>query len=78
MTRFRTFARDFAVIHPDDPFVVGDIRYAMLPDSIRPLWGIRLNPETPAQHAQYVTFRRLDEPTFSHFLAMLTGEENAL
>src|SRR5690606_32870462 len=36
--RFARLADGYLVRHPDRPEVLGDVRYAMLPHSVRPLW----------------------------------------
>lgn len=53
--------------------LVGDFRYAAVPDQIRPLWGIRVDPATPGEHVDYLTFRDLDRPTRERFFCMLRG-----
>ena len=45
--RFRALSADYLVAHPRHDGVIGDIRYAMSPDSIEPLWGIQ--PEGTCQ-----------------------------
>lgn len=37
--------------------VLGDLRYAKLPYTFGPLWGIGLHRENPARHADWLTFR---------------------
>lgn len=72
--RFDRFSDGFLVQHPRHPEVLGDIRYAMLPDSLEPLWGIRLNLQQPEQHARYETFRDTSRQSRQRFLSMLTGK----
>jgi inner membrane protein len=38
--------------------VIGDFRYAALPDAVAPLWAIVVDPRHPEAHARYVTLRR--------------------
>ena len=73
LERFHTLSQGYLVRHPDEPQVIADIRFAMLPDSIRPLWGIRLHPDRPSMHVSEVTYRKLDETTKKRFLEMLFG-----
>lgn len=56
--RFAHFSDDWLGWHPQQPQVLGDLRYALRPDAIAPLWGITVDPTKPAAHANFVTFRR--------------------
>lgn len=69
--RFREFSDGYLVRHPGDERVIGDPRYAMLPDGLEPLWGIRVDEEKPESHVRYETFRRSDEETRRRFLDLL-------
>ncbi len=42
LDRFHHFSDGFLVWHPEHKDVIGDLRYAALPQSVKPLWGIRL------------------------------------
>ena len=69
--RFAFFSDDFLAWHPEHPNVLGDVRYAMLPTSTRPLWGIELNLENPNQHVTYDTYRSMSDTEREAFIAML-------
>ncbi len=71
--RFREFSDGYLVRHPGEESVIGDPRYAMLPDGLEPLWGIRIDERSPDRHARYETFRRSDEATRRRFLDLLLG-----
>ncbi len=73
LRRFAAVSDGHLVRHPDRPDVIGDIRYAMLPDQVRPLWGIRVDPTTPAAHVELLSFRTMTRADRARFLAMLTG-----
>lgn len=73
LERFAAVSEGYLVRHPEHPDVVGDIRYAMLPDSLSPLWGIRFDPARPDGHVELVTFRDLPAAGRAHLLAMLSG-----
>lgn len=73
LRRFAIASDGHLVRHPEHPDVVGDIRYAMLPDSLRPLWGVRLSPARPAGHVELLAFRGLSALERARFLAMLRG-----
>ena len=68
--RFRRFSDDFVVRAPDRPDVLGDIRYANLPDSTRPLWGIEL-PGSPSGTVRFRVFRDASAATRERFVEML-------
>ncbi len=53
--------------HPSHPLVIGDVRYAMLPDSTRPLWGIEIDPgaSTACRIPYLRDFPRKDRQRFS-------------
>ncbi len=72
--RFSRLSGGYLVRHPEQHHVIGDIRYAMLPHSVSPLWGIRLHPHSPYSHAEEVTFRKNDAETRRAFLSMLAGK----
>ncbi|MEM8486566.1 MAG: metal-dependent hydrolase [Bacteroidota bacterium] len=69
--RFAVFSDGFLAWHPDQPNVLGDVRYAMLPTSTRPLWGITLNLDAPNEHVSFDTYRSLSAGERKAFLAML-------
>jgi inner membrane protein len=73
LARFATVSDGWLVRHPDHADVVGDIRYAMLPDAHRPLWGVQLQREAPSRHVSLETFRSFSAEDRAHFLAMLKG-----
>jgi len=73
--RFTAFAQGLAIRHPTRPNFIGDIRYAMLPNSIAPLWGIELQPSAPGQPARYLTNRSLAPAVRDQFLTMLLGRD---
>jgi len=77
VARFARVADGWLVRHPDRPDVVGDARYAMLPTSIRPLWGVVVDPARADAHAAFVTLRSLDGPTRRAFTTMLLGRDPA-
>lgn len=72
--RFRHFARDFLVVHPDYPNIVGDIRMGMLPNSTVPLWGIEFDPDNPNEHVAMENYdRSLDYGKIQEFISMILG-----
>jgi len=73
LERFRQFSDDFLALHPDDPMVVGDVRYALLPNDVHPLWGIRFQDDPEAGHVGFENFRDVDDQTWEVFLKMFRG-----
>ncbi|MDP1997892.1 MAG: metal-dependent hydrolase [Gallionella sp.] len=71
--RFDAFSDGYLALHPDDSGLLGDVRYAMLPTSIRPLWGIRLDMRHPEAHVQFETSRRMSSQEVEQFIGMLRG-----
>lgn len=71
--RFMRFSDDFVAVHPHQPAVLGDVRYALLPTSAIPLWGIELDLAAPGRHAAFRTFRDTDATLRWQFLTMLRG-----
>jgi inner membrane protein len=45
--RFSYFSDDLLTRSPEDPWVLGDARYAMLPNELTSLWSIRVDPARP-------------------------------
>ncbi len=69
--RFKLFSNGFLAWHPEYPNVLGDVRYAMLPTSTRPLWGIKLNLDAPNEHVSFDTYRTMPVSERNSFFAML-------
>jgi len=69
--RFELFSDGFLAWHPERPNVLGDVRYSMLPTSIRPLWGIELNLDAPNEHVTFDTYRTMSDTEVKAFIAML-------
>ncbi len=73
LQRFYGFADQLLVTHPDEPNLLGDARYAMLPTSTVPLWGIVLDPAEPETAVQFVTRREFSPAMRQQFMNMLRG-----
>lgn len=72
--RFVRLSDGFVAIDAARPHILADVRYANLPDSLRPLWGLELDPARPAQHAHYAFYRDLSPQTRRRFIDMLSGK----
>ncbi len=42
--RFKWFSAGWIARAPDDPSIIGDVRYSLRTDAFQPIWGIRLIP----------------------------------
>jgi inner membrane protein len=73
LVRFERFADDLLVRHPQRPQMIGDARYAMLPTSIEPLWGIVVDVEAPDAPVRFETTRRVTPQIRARFVDMLLG-----
>ncbi|RVU84839.1 metal-dependent hydrolase [Leucothrix sargassi] len=52
--RFRWFSMDYIALDKEDPNRVVDVRYSLLPQQIKPLWGIELSRDAaPDDHIVY-------------------------
>lgn len=71
--RFEAFSGGYLAMHPDDPDLLGDVRYAMLPTGIHPLWGIRLDRQHPQAHVQFEAARQMSNQEIGQFIRMLGG-----
>jgi inner membrane protein len=72
--RFRWFSMGAVALDPEQPNRVIDLRYSLLPNAIRPLWGIELDPDTQySAHVRYTVSRERDAQTMARFQHMLRG-----
>ena len=72
--RFRWCSNDYLAIDSDDPFLIVDMRYSHLPNEIKGLWGIRLDPDASAdEHVTWIARRSADSERFEQLWAMLKG-----
>lgn len=71
--RFSKLSQGFLIRHPKQDHVIGDGRYAMLPTSLSPLWGIEIDTTRPHQHVAFNTYRDAGPEVRKSFLNMLFG-----
>jgi len=72
--RFRWFSNDYLAVDGNDTFLIVDMRYSHLPNEIKGLWGIRLDPDALAdEHVTWVARRSADSERFEQLWAMLKG-----
>ncbi len=53
---------------------LADLRYALLPNSIDPLWAIRYDPSKPDKGVEFETYREVDSDKLDTFKQMLKGQ----
>ncbi|WP_157960494.1 metal-dependent hydrolase [Marinimicrobium alkaliphilum] len=75
LQRFHRYAHQWLAAAPDQPHYIGDIRYAMLPTSDMPLWGIVLNPDDPDGPIDFMTRRDMSPEMRERWLDMLRGRD---
>jgi len=73
LARFRRFAQGWLFPIPGEPGRVGDLRYARLPDSLRPLWAIELDAATPEHHVTLIERHDPGPGEWDRLLAQLAG-----
>jgi len=74
VARFRHFSQDFLYRWPSDPGIIGDLRYSVLPDSVKPLWGIRVDPTRPDEHVTMEYFREVGDGSVGRLWKMIGGK----
>ncbi|MFT7286043.1 MAG: inner membrane protein [Halieaceae bacterium] len=76
--RFRWFSNGYLAADPRFPKRIMDLRYSLLPNEIRPLWSIELDPDTQqSAHVRYLTHREREPQTMGRFRTMLAGRSLA-
>lgn len=72
LERFRWFSNDWIALDPREEGRIIDIRYSMVPNRIRALWGIELREGAPKDaHVRFFTSRDTSEATRATFQRML-------
>jgi len=72
--RFAFFSDYYLSYHPKSQNILGDLRYAMLPNSVEPLWGIIIDRDEPNEHIKNTHFRRANKKNWSELWRMLLGK----
>lgn len=73
LERFRKFSDGYVVLDTAQPAFIGDARYAMLPHTLVPIWGIEKQPGATLPRIQFVTRRDTGVQVRTTFLDMLLG-----
>ena len=70
--RFRWFSNQYLAVDKKLPNYIIDVRYSMLPNEIKALWGIELDPEASSDaHVYFNTDRRTTGDETSRLVRML-------
>jgi inner membrane protein len=72
--RFGFFADDLLSFSTADPNLLGDARYAMQPNSLRPMWSLRFDVSEPNTPVELVIDRKMSVADRARFLEMLSGK----
>lgn len=73
LARFHHFSDRYLYKPEGMRHFVADLRYAMIPNSLEPLWGVRWEPGAFDAGVSFETFRTVDETKRKRFLDMLLG-----
>lgn len=73
--RFSFFSDHWVFFVEGDPEVLGDFRYALLPDSTETLWTLQFDRVNPNQHGRFEPQRALSDSVWQRFGQMLRGKE---
>ncbi len=73
--RFDHFSDGYVAFHPERPDTLGDVRYAMSPLKITPLWGIEMNLAEPDRHVNYAFYRTTSKASRQQFINMLLNRD---
>lgn len=76
LRRFAHFSENYLALDSRDPALLVDLRYSSIPNSLAPLWAIRIDPDEPDRHAAFETFRQIDEQQRQSFIDMLRNRPN--
>ncbi|MBF0444703.1 MAG: hypothetical protein HQL68_03880 [Magnetococcales bacterium] len=71
--RFNHFSDGYIAKHPDNPKIIGDVRYSMLPFDSKPIWGITLEDDQADSHVPFKNDRSQISQAMKIFPSMLTG-----
>ena len=73
--RFRWFSQDY-LGYEEEKKLVTDIRYSMIPNQIKPMWGLVIDDQQGKnEHAIWWTSRSLDQSQLDLFKEMLSGKQ---
>ena len=68
--RFRWFSMDYVALDPKRKNFIMDVRYSIIPNSIDPLWGIKLDLDNQNDHVRYLPTREIRSEHMAKFKRM--------
>ena len=75
LSRFAWFSNNYLAFDHKDANMVIDMRYSILPNEIKALWGIRLNPTArKSEHVKYLAQRDSSPDRLQRLWTMLAGQ----
>lgn len=75
IARFAWFSQGFIALSPDDPMKVVDMRYSLLPNEIRALWGITLSKDAAiTDHVEFASERGDTKKAWPVLMTMLFSD----
>ena len=74
LDRFKFFSNGYLVEDPVHRGIIGDFRYAMIPNAVAPMWGIDFENRQPNTHMDFVRFTKLNQSERTEFFQQLKGE----
>ncbi|BFM09925.1 metal-dependent hydrolase [Simiduia litorea] len=76
--RFHWFSNGYLAVDSSNRNRIIDARYSLVPNQIKPLWGITLDPQADAsQHVIYFTERDTGPSQRAKFFGLLFGQDQA-
>lgn len=75
LLRFSNLSDGYLIQHPYDANFIGDARYALVPTSIKPLWGVVLDSSNLEKHLDFETRRDSSMKAGKALLELLFGTE---
>lgn len=69
---FRWFSANWVALDPEDPSVVGDLRYSFSPGEALPIWGVRI--DEASGKVEWINNRSRRTPTLSDLVALVTRD----
>ena len=70
--RFRWFSNDYLAVNPENQNIIIDVRYSILPNDIKMMWGIGLDKsKNDNTHTSFIVDTKLDKETRKKFIDIL-------
>lgn len=68
----RWFSGDWVALDPEDPSVIGDLRYSFSPTEVLPIWGVRVGDESGK--VEWVNNRSRRTPTLGDLFRLVASD----